>query len=75
MDEADHAKLREMGFRDEALKRHRERAEADDAAKPLIIDGVVCCRDCQEPIEPERLRARPNAARCIDCKTIWERNH
>lgn len=36
--------------------------------EPLIIDGVVCCRGCEEAIPPERLQAAPEAVRCIECQ-------
>lgn len=75
MDPADYATQAEMGFRNAAIKRQQDQAAADNAAKPITIDGVICCCDCLEPIEPERLQARPNAARCIDCKTIWEKKN
>jgi RNA polymerase-binding transcription factor DksA len=31
------------------------------------------CRDCGEPIDPERLAALADAVRCIDCQTRCER--
>lgn len=31
------------------------------------------CVDCQELIEPQRLKAVPTAIRCIDCQSDWER--
>ena len=38
-------------------------------------DGEVICIDCDLPIQPKRLRAKPNAARCIDCQELWEFSH
>ena len=32
------------------------------------------CIDCGELIEAIRLRALPNAVRCIDCQKDWERH-
>lgn len=52
----------------------RERAESVAAIvdrtreEQLIIDGVVCCRDCEEKIPSKRLKACPEAVRCIDCQ-------
>ena len=31
------------------------------------------CEDCGEPIATERLRFRPEATRCVDCQTRWDR--
>lgn len=31
------------------------------------------CRDCGDPIDPERLAALPHATRCIDCQFAAER--
>ena len=32
------------------------------------------CVDCQELIEPQRLKAAPSAVRCIECQQDWERH-
>jgi len=34
---------------------------------PLIIDGVRCCLDCEEPIPAARLELKPDATRCVPC--------
>lgn len=31
------------------------------------------CRDCGDPIDPERLAALPSATRCYDCQLAAER--
>lgn len=74
MDIADRAEIEEQQERDRALAEQRARAEAG-ADKPLVIDGRVCCRDCELPIPEERLAANPNAARCVECKARWEKAH
>jgi RNA polymerase-binding transcription factor DksA len=38
-----------------------------EAARPVTIATGVC-RDCLEPIEPERLAVAPYAVRCISCQ-------
>ena len=55
----------------------RDRALASQAARSIepaqcIEQGVVWCIDCDTPISPERLKARPEAARCIDCQHVHE---
>jgi len=34
----------------------------------LVIKGVVCCEDCEEPIAPARLAKVPKATRCTACQ-------
>lgn len=31
------------------------------------------CEDCGQKIDPERLEALPEATRCINCQTEWEK--
>jgi len=69
-DDLDRAKDLEMHQRDVALK--NQLAGAVETEEPLIIDGMRCCVDCGEVIPEERLRARPESVRCIDCKTFKE---
>ncbi|UTW12948.1 TraR/DksA C4-type zinc finger protein [Marinobacterium rhizophilum] len=40
-----------------------------------VVDGRVLCIDCDEPVQPARLAAKPNAARCFHCQGITERKH
>lgn len=69
MDDLDRAKDLEMMQRDIALKntlnRHQDKQQFDEA-------GNVICIDCAELISPKRLAAKPDAARCVDCKTAHE---
>ena len=54
----------------------RERREIDDihAALQRLIDGTYeRCEDCEEPIDPGRLRALPTARRCLECARVAER--
>lgn len=32
------------------------------------------CVDCQELIDPQRLKAAPHTLRCIECQQDWERH-
>lgn len=72
MDEIDAAQERDEFFRETALSKalNRRPLEDDD---PLIIDGVRCCLDCEEPIPPARLKANPGAKRCTSCQSKKER--
>ncbi len=56
--------------------RDRERKLINKIREALerIDDGTFgLCESCEEPISPERLRARPVTTLCIDCKTEQER--
>ncbi|HTW96758.1 MAG TPA: TraR/DksA C4-type zinc finger protein [Candidatus Methylomirabilis sp.] len=41
-----------------------------EAALDRINKGTYgICKYCQKPIDPRRLKARPTAGTCVDCKT------
>jgi phage/conjugal plasmid C-4 type zinc finger TraR family protein len=71
MDQFDQAQALEELHRDKALEAHRRSRRGD--VSQLIIEGEICCRECNEPIEPERLKARPESVKCISCKVLEER--
>lgn len=52
-----------------SIDQHRDRPRE----RPLLLDGVRVCRLCEEPIAPERLRAAPDAVRCVHCQALTER--
>ena len=58
---------REGGLRVALRTAHREEAK-------LFINGQRCCLDCEEPIDPDRLKASPGAVRCVFCQRKRERN-
>jgi len=37
------------------------------------IEGITSCCDCLDPIPAERLAAKPDAARCIECQLQYEK--
>lgn len=73
MDEADHAKNYERYHRQLSMLSLAAYNRNPHADKPLIIDGRVCCVDCREPIDLERLKKRPESVRCVPCKSAYER--
>jgi len=48
------------------LDRHRE--ELAHALERARSGGYGVCEDCQQPIEAERLRFRPESTRCVTCQ-------
>jgi len=38
-----------------------------------IVDGVVMCDDCENEIPLDRLAAKPDCIRCIDCQMAYEK--
>lgn len=49
---------------------------AIDAALLRLGDGSYgLCEVCDRPIDVQRLEAAPEALRCIDCQTLYERTH
>lgn len=73
-DAADRAQAREEQERMEAIERRREAADRATAETPFEIEGTRVCLDCFDPISKKRLKANPQAVRCIDCQTDVERS-
>ncbi len=49
---------------------------AIEAALLRMADGSYgVCEACDKPIDIRRLNLTPQALRCIDCQTIFERTH
>jgi RNA polymerase-binding protein DksA len=58
------------------IDRDLEELRAIDAALLRVADGTYgTCDVCSRPIDYKRLEAAPEAARCIDCQTLYERTH
>lgn len=56
----------------------RERAIAAARHRPAACQerdgtGRIVCRGCGLPLSPERLEAKPDAARCVECEALFER--
>jgi DnaK suppressor protein len=45
-----------------------EEARIADARRSLADGSYGVCRECRRPIPPQRLRAVPEATRCVDCQ-------
>lgn len=71
MDECDVAAELQQMDREGALRVALRAAHRREEA--LYINDARCCLDCEEPIEPERLSANPDAVRCVFCQRKHER--
>lgn len=72
MDDIDRAQIYDQTFRDIAIAAALRHGNDED---PLIINGVRCCLDCEEPIPEGRLELEPDARRCVPCQTKHEKNN
>ena len=58
------------------IDRDLDELRAIDAALLRVADGSYgVCEACDKPIDVKRLHVTPQALRCIDCQTIFERTH
>ena len=65
-DQLDQASTLEQSARDYALKKQQQQKE-----KPLIINGVRCCLDCEIEVLPARIKS-VDAVRCVMCQVFHE---
>jgi DnaK suppressor protein len=74
MDVFDRAQeLNEM-FRAQALKAHFVRRDSPSPNPSHQGRGEIVCIDCGEEIDPARIKANPDAVRCIECQNKHERS-
>jgi RNA polymerase-binding protein DksA len=58
------------------IDRDLEELRAVEAALLRVADGSYGrCEVCDKPIDLQRLKAAPQALRCYDCQTLYERTH
>ena len=58
------------------IDRDLDELRAIDAALLRVADGSYgVCAACDRPIDVKRLNLTPQALRCIDCQTLFERTH
>lgn len=68
MDDVDRAQLFEERDRDNAIKAMLKM----NRQKQLIINGRAVCIDCKNPLSDLRLKAAPDASRCVPCQAAIE---
>jgi RNA polymerase-binding protein DksA len=58
------------------IDRDLQELRAIEAAQSRVASGSYgTCDVCDRPIDLQRLLVTPQAARCIDCQTLYERTH
>lgn len=58
------------------IDRDLDELRAIDAALLRMADGSYgVCAVCERPIDVNRLKLTPQALRCIECQTVYERTH
>ena len=67
----DHAQAHELRLREQNIK--AAQAGLEPSPGPIFIDGEACCRECEEPISPQRLAVIPDACLCIHCARQMEK--
>jgi DnaK suppressor protein len=72
--EAGRTALDEADAADE-MRDHAELQAIDAALRRLQDGGYGVCIDCGAQVGLERLRAEPEAARCIDCQRRYEKTY
>lgn len=50
----------------------REAAQIEDARKRMAEGAYGICEDCGKPIPEARLKAMPEATRCVECQRRYE---
>lgn len=85
MDEADCGNQVAETYRQQALRNYfcgngittRREAQTQHPGDPAQLkrgsSGPRICIDCDDEIDPERVKANPAAVRCIECQTKYER--
>lgn len=68
-DEVDRAQAHEEELRADAFT---ARAAKRFHEEPRIVNGKRLCLDCDEPLSKKRLKAAPEAARCVECQELRE---
>jgi DnaK suppressor protein len=58
------------------IDRHIQEIRDIDAALISIAEkNYGICVQCDNPINPQRLKAQPTATRCLECANVYEKTH
>jgi DnaK suppressor protein len=58
-----------------ATQQHKELEEIENALNKIKNGGFGICEMCEEPISFQRLKVKPHAVYCIDCREIIEKSN
>ena len=58
-----------------AMQQKKELEEIERALKKIEEGGYGICEMCEEPIGFQRLKVKPHAVYCIDCREIVEKSN
>jgi DnaK suppressor protein len=75
-DEGDHASANNNSMIESAIvqKQIEELEEIDKALSKIVNGGYGICEMCEDPIGFQRLKVKPHAVYCIDCREIIEKS-
>ncbi len=76
-DEGDHASVSNENMREAAIGRQQELEllEIEVALGKIKDKQFGICEMCEEDISIQRLKVKPHAKYCIDCREIVEKQH
>jgi DnaK suppressor protein len=72
MDELDRAQAASEVYEEAAIRSHFNKKKLEPAPD-ASAGGKRRCIECEKIIPLARIAANPNAVRCIDCQTKYER--
>lgn len=67
----DMAAQRAEMFRESALAAHFMKPDLS-TGKQRVVDDIIFCIECEEPIPPARLRALVGCIRCVECQQHFD---
>jgi DnaK suppressor protein len=73
MDIIDEAQRIEIEFQEKAIEATRKRILLLCDEKPLVVNGVRECISCGEAIPKARIKANPDAVRCVVCQNARDK--
>ncbi|MCK9491197.1 MAG: RNA polymerase-binding protein DksA [Sulfurimonas sp.] len=75
-DEADHAAMNNNSMVESAIvsQQQRELREIDVTLAKIVKGDYGICEMCEDPIGFQRLKVKPHAIYCIDCREIVEKS-
>ncbi|NPA66351.1 MAG: RNA polymerase-binding protein DksA [Epsilonproteobacteria bacterium] len=76
-DEGDYAAANNDSMIEDALvqKQQKELTEIENALKKIENGEYGICEMCEDPIGFQRLKVKPHAVYCIDCREIVEKSN